>query len=78
MNIIKFDKTRCRVLHVNHNSPCYQDRLGEEVIESNLEQKDLGALVGEKLDVRQLARRLIAAWACPHIKVAESVLTVLW
>lgn len=32
-NLMNFNKSKCKVLHLDQSSPRYQDRLGEEVIE---------------------------------------------
>ncbi|GAB0210213.1 cAMP-dependent protein kinase inhibitor alpha [Grus japonensis] len=42
VNLIKFNKAKCKVLHVGRGSPQYQYRLEDEEIESSPEEKDLG------------------------------------
>ena len=50
MNLVRFNKTKCKVLHMSHSNPRYVYRL-RELPPHRSALKDLGVLVDEKLDV---------------------------
>ena len=72
---MRFNKSKCRVLHLGRNNLKYQYRLGDDLLERSSEEKDLGVLVDDRLTMSQqcalVAKRASRILACIKRSVAS-------
>ncbi|PKU44691.1 hypothetical protein llap_5004 [Limosa lapponica baueri] len=74
-NLMRFNKGKCRVLHLRRKNARQQYRLGMDLLESTFEKKDLGVLVDSKLSMSQqcalVAKRANGILGCVGKSVAS-------
>jgi len=81
-NHMKFNKNKCWILNLGRCSPGYVYRLGDEMLDSNPTERDLGVLTKSKLNVSQqcaqAARNMNPIQGCIKHGIASQLKEVIF
>ena len=78
---MKFNKSKCKILHFGRGSPHHQYKLADETLSTGLPKIELGVLVNGKLDMNQqctlTAQNVNCTLSCIRRNVASGLRDVI-
>ena len=81
-NLMKFNKGKCRVLHLGRNNPMHQYRLRADLLQSSSVERNLSVLVDDRLTMSQqcalVAKKANGILGCIKKSVASRSRQVLF